>query len=126
MWSAGKRASQYSGNDLFGKHQVQILLGVTEIVSGLLMIFFSISSECWNLALLVTCFMLVSYLAYSSTLKMATCSSKTPVDFQRTTQRYIPKDTTLLHSTKTISFIIFYSPFIIIFPSHPKLCNFCT
>jgi hypothetical protein len=33
-------------------------------------------------ALLATCFMLVSCLAYSSTLKMeVTCSSETPVDF---------------------------------------------
>jgi hypothetical protein len=42
---------------------------------------------------LATCFTLVSCLAYSSTLKMeVTCSSETSVDFQRTTQRYIPKD----------------------------------
>jgi hypothetical protein len=38
-------------------------------------------------------FTLVSYLAYSSTLKMeATCSSETSVDFQRTTHHYIPED----------------------------------
>jgi hypothetical protein len=36
-------------------------------------------------------FTLVSCLAYSSTLKMeVTCSSETWVDFQRTTQHYIP------------------------------------
>jgi hypothetical protein len=41
-------------------------------------------------------FMLVSYLAYPSALKMeATCSSETSVHFQRTTQRYILKDRTL-------------------------------
>jgi hypothetical protein len=44
-------------------------------------------------ALLVTCFMLVSFLAYSSTLKIeAACFSETSVDFQRTTRRYIPED----------------------------------
>jgi hypothetical protein len=43
-----------------------------------------------------TCFTLVSYLAYSLTLKMeATCSSETLVDFQRTSQHYIPEDRTL-------------------------------
>jgi hypothetical protein len=41
-------------------------------------------------------FMLVSCAAYSLTLKMeALCSSETLVDFQRTTQRYIPEDSTL-------------------------------
>jgi hypothetical protein len=41
-------------------------------------------------------FMIVSCLAYSSTLKMeARCSSETSVDFQRTTRRYIPEDGTL-------------------------------
>jgi hypothetical protein len=41
-------------------------------------------------------FTLVSCRAYCSNLKMeATCSSKTPVDFQRTTRRYIPEDRTL-------------------------------
>jgi hypothetical protein len=41
-------------------------------------------------------FTLVSSLAYSSTLKMkAKCSSETSVDFQRTSRRYIPDDTTL-------------------------------
>jgi hypothetical protein len=40
-------------------------------------------------------FTLVSYSAYSSALKMeAMCSSETPVDFQRTTQLYIPEDST--------------------------------
>jgi hypothetical protein len=38
-----------------------------------------------KLALLATCFMLVSCLAYSLTLKMeATCSSETSVDFKWT------------------------------------------
>jgi hypothetical protein len=38
---------------------------------------------------LTSCFMLVSYLAYSSTLKMEmTCSSETSIDFQRSTLRY--------------------------------------
>jgi hypothetical protein len=44
-------------------------------------------------ALFAACFMLVSCLAYSSTLKMeATCSSKTLADFQLTTLWYILKD----------------------------------
>jgi hypothetical protein len=39
---------------------------------------------------------LVSCSAHCSTLKMeAICSSETPVDFQRTTQHYIPEDSTL-------------------------------
>jgi hypothetical protein len=46
--------------------------------------------------LLVACFMLVSFLAYSSTQKTeATCSSETAVYFQRTTLRYIPENRTL-------------------------------
>jgi hypothetical protein len=41
-------------------------------------------------------FMLVSCLAYFSTLKMeATCFSEASVEFQRTTWRYIPEDRTL-------------------------------
>jgi hypothetical protein len=40
--------------------------------------------------------MLVSFLAYSSTLKMeATCASKTSADFQPTTPRYVLEDGTL-------------------------------
>jgi hypothetical protein len=40
--------------------------------------------------------MLVSFLAYFSSLEMkATYSSGTSVDFQRTARRYIPKDRTL-------------------------------
>jgi hypothetical protein len=47
-------------------------------------------------ALLSTCFLLVSCLAYSSTLKMeATCSSEKWVGFQRTTRLYIPEGRTL-------------------------------
>jgi hypothetical protein len=47
-------------------------------------------------ALLANCFMLVSCLAYSSTLKMeATCSSEMSVDFQRTIWHYIPEYRTL-------------------------------
>jgi hypothetical protein len=49
--------------------------------------------------LLDTCFMLVSWLAYFSTLKIeATCSSETSVEFQRTTRRYIPENRTTLES----------------------------
>jgi hypothetical protein len=41
-------------------------------------------------------FTLVSFLVYSSTLKMeATCSSEMSVDFKRTTRRYISEDKTL-------------------------------
>jgi hypothetical protein len=47
-------------------------------------------------ALLTACFMLVSCLAYSSTLKMEmTCSSEASVGFQQPTQRYIPDVRTL-------------------------------
>jgi hypothetical protein len=49
-----------------------------------------------QLCLLATCFTLVSYLAYYSTLKMeAICSSEASVEFQRITRRYIPEDRTL-------------------------------
>jgi hypothetical protein len=48
--------------------------------------------------------MLVSCLAYSSTLKMESiCSSKMLVDVQQTTQRYIPEDRTLHnHNSETL------------------------
>jgi hypothetical protein len=47
-------------------------------------------------AMLATCFTLISYLAYFLTPKMeVACSSKTSVDFQCTTWRYIPEDRTL-------------------------------
>jgi hypothetical protein len=49
--------------------------------------------------MLATCFILVSCLAYSSTLKMeATYPSETLIDSQRITWHYIPEDATqLLH-----------------------------
>jgi hypothetical protein len=54
---------------------------------------------CW-LALLASCYALVSCLAYSSTLKMeATCSSETSVEFQRTIRRYTPEDRTIQEIT---------------------------
>jgi hypothetical protein len=56
--------------------------------------------SCWKSFsdLLPTCFMLVSFLAYSSTMKMAaTCSSETSVGFQQTMRHYtyIPDGRTL-------------------------------
>jgi hypothetical protein len=49
----------------------------------------------WSMKL-ATCFMLVSCLAYSSTLKMkATYSSEMSVSFQRTAWRHIPAERTL-------------------------------
>jgi hypothetical protein len=61
-------------------------------------------------ALLAPSFILISWLAYSSTLKMkATYSSETSVDFQRTTQRYISEDITLHnHQCENISSYIKY------------------
>jgi hypothetical protein len=45
-----------------------------------------------------TCFTLVSFLAYSSAMKMeATCSSETSVGFQRATRRYVTEGRTLLY-----------------------------
>jgi hypothetical protein len=44
---------------------------------------------------LETCFVVVSYLAYSWLWREAKCSSETLVDFQRTTRRYGPEDITL-------------------------------
>jgi hypothetical protein len=50
----------------------------------------------FRVALLATCFMLVSCLAYSPNLKMVvTCSSEMYVDLQWTIQCYIPEDRTL-------------------------------
>jgi hypothetical protein len=47
-------------------------------------------------ALLANCFVMVSFLAYTSTLRMeATYSSETLVGFQQTTWRYIPQYRTL-------------------------------
>jgi hypothetical protein len=51
-------------------------------------------------SLLAASFMLVSCLAYSSTLKMeAICSSKTSADFHRTTRRYIADNRTFQEET---------------------------
>jgi hypothetical protein len=53
------------------------------------------------------CVMLVSWLAYSSTLKKeATCFSEMSVDFQRATRYYIPEDRTL-HVTLSLHFNYF-------------------
>jgi hypothetical protein len=53
--------------------------------------------DIWRvLSLIATCFTLVSFFAYSSTLNMEpTFSSETTVDFQRPTRRYILEDRTL-------------------------------
>jgi hypothetical protein len=47
-------------------------------------------------AVLAVCFMLASCLASSLAQKMEVCFFKTLVDFQLTTQHYIPEDITLL------------------------------
>jgi hypothetical protein len=53
---------------------------------------------------LVTLFMLVSCLTYSSTLKMeAVCSSETPVYFQLSTQLCIPEDRTVHNLRREIA-----------------------
>jgi hypothetical protein len=55
------------------------------------------SSRCCALVGFAACFMLVSCLAYSMTLKMeATCSSETLVDFQMTMWHCISEDRTLV------------------------------
>jgi hypothetical protein len=47
-----------------------------------------------NISLHAACFILVSCLAYSSSLKIGTiCSSEKSVDFQRTARRHIPGHT---------------------------------
>jgi hypothetical protein len=57
-----------------------------------------VASIFWVEAELANFFLLVSCLAYSSTLKMyATCSFEALVDFHRTTWRYIP-DNEILHN----------------------------
>jgi hypothetical protein len=77
------RQSQWELTGLFG---LQIL---TRIYNPLLLLF-----SCMLLALLLpACFMLVSCLAYSSTLKMeVVCSSEMSVDFHQTLQCYTPED----------------------------------
>jgi hypothetical protein len=50
------------------------------------------------IAELASCFMLVSFLVYSSTLKTeATCSSETSGDFGWATRQYTPESITLLY-----------------------------
>jgi hypothetical protein len=70
-------------------------------------------------------FTLVSYLAYSSALKMeATYSSETLVEFQRTTRRYIPEDITLISSCFLVSDLaVFMCVLFSIFPltKHPNI-----
>jgi hypothetical protein len=60
-------------------------------------------------SLKIRAFTLVSCSAYSSTLKMeAMCSSETSVDFQRTTRRYIPEDSTLHNNRcENLTFYLF-------------------
>jgi hypothetical protein len=57
--------------------------------------------------------MLNSCWAYSSALKVeATCSSETPVDFQRTTRRHLAEDTTLHnHRCDNLRSCIIFSKF---------------
>jgi hypothetical protein len=52
--------------------------------------------------------------AYSSIVKMeAVCSSETPVDFQRTTRRYIPEDSTLhIHRCEDLKSYIMFGLFL--------------
>jgi hypothetical protein len=65
-------------------------------------------------ALIVACFMLVSCLAYFSTLKMkATSSTKTLVDFEETTWHFIPEDRTLHnHGCENLKAYIFPVPMV--------------
>jgi hypothetical protein len=78
-------------------------------------------------------FTLVSSLPYSSTQKMeAICSSDTSVGFQRTTQRYIPKDR-ILHDYRcenlepTYSFIVYLMTLLVtkIISSNDRMINEC-
>jgi hypothetical protein len=46
-------------------------------------------------ALLAACFMMVSCMAYFSTLEMETCSSEMSIDIQQFTLRYILEDRTV-------------------------------
>jgi hypothetical protein len=82
---------------IFSKYSVNLHVGfeVLTAVDCLLP-----ASRCFKQTLLTTCFMLVSCVAYSSTLKMEeTCSSERALGFQRTTWRYIPEDKTLCKLT---------------------------
>jgi hypothetical protein len=63
------------------------------------------------------CFMRASSLACSFTVKMEeTCFSDTSVDFQRTTRRYIPGDSTL--NEKLVCILIYYKKL-----EHKKNCH---
>jgi hypothetical protein len=54
-------------------------------------------------SLLANCFMLVSCMAYFSTLKMETrCSSETSSDFHLTAERYVLDDATLQYQSKLL------------------------
>jgi hypothetical protein len=86
-----------------------------------------------------TCFMLVSCMSYSSTLKMkATCYSETSVDCQWTTEHYIPEERTFynhccvnIKSCKRRGFVfvihwfesesLIFSPFAVILGDHKSV-----
>jgi hypothetical protein len=68
--------------------------------------------------LLAVCFMLVSFLDYSSTLNMEATYSSEIYEFQRTTRRYVPEDTTAMRTSKPQYFlhlsiyVFIYYPFV--------------
>jgi hypothetical protein len=73
-------------------------MGTDALSCGSLLFPIQIQDSCKLIYLLFTFYMLVSCLAYSSTLKTKViCSFETPNDFQRTPQHHITEDR-ILHS----------------------------
>jgi hypothetical protein len=78
------------------------MLGSWSLITSTLLLFIIFYCAEW-ISWVAACFMLVSYLAYSSSLKMNTkCSSKTPLIFHQTTRHYIPKARTHSHQCKNL------------------------
>jgi hypothetical protein len=75
-------------------------------------------------ALRATCFTLVSWLGYSSTLKMeAPCFSETSIDFRRTTRRCIPEDMTGNRQTLRSRVSILYISFCTKYDQNAMFCQ---
>jgi hypothetical protein len=83
-------------------------------------------------ALLAAFFMLVSWLAYSPPLNMmASCSSKTLVNFQKTTQHYIPENRILntlclnIHATDASNLQSVFYIYLLFLQTMHLILSFC-
>jgi hypothetical protein len=78
------------------------MLGSWSLITSTLPLFITFYCTEW-ISWVAACFMLYSYLAYSSSLKMNTkCSSKTLLNFHHTTWHYIPKARAHSHQCKNL------------------------